>query len=78
MEFNKDHKVKVETLTEEELVFFEAFLIDELIRHSLNVEEARLRKALYPAIASIYDSAIIRHKDDIKGIDATLRKLSGG
>ena len=75
MEFDKHHKVIPESLTSEEAVRFDEWLLSEVWRHWECVHDAHRDMVQFPKIAEIYQSAVIRHKGDIKGISELRIKL---
>ena len=77
MEFDDDHKVIPETLTRDEAREFIYWLLDEIMRHGDCIAQAESQKAARPAIYLILESACIRHREDIKGIEEVIRKVRG-
>ena len=86
MEFDKDHKVKFETLNEDEARAFLYFLEDEKYRHIEDVESAsdmiedikrhgNDNSRIDSASIEFEESAIARHQDDIKDIDKLIEKV---
>lgn len=68
MEFDKDNKVKHETLNFLEAQAFKQFLEAELIRHFENQQRA-------VALSLFYHSEGLRDQDDIDGITKTIKFL---
>ena len=75
MDFDGEHKVKIETLSREEARDFIYWLLDETRRHETCVVEAENQRLMSPRIYQILDSAIIRHKEDLVGIDGKIREV---
>ena len=75
MLFDEEHKVVVSTLTREEAPQFIYFLQDEVKRHKKAKEEADFMWCMRPIISKIYESAAIRHKEDIEAIDLEIKKV---
>lgn len=79
MEFGSDHKVKIETLTREEAQHFIAFLMEERQRHLDEIDYCNLlitnNKDGPQCFHEFYLSALIRHQEDIRDIDALVEKV---
>ena len=81
MDFDKDHKVIIDTLNEEEANDFLVFLADEAVRHQEAIKNAQgyideLHTAEgWPSLIKFYKSAIYRHQKDIEGIDIVTKKV---
>ena len=74
MEFDKAHKVKIETLTLEEAKGFDCFLLIEFKRHVACRLDA-YKMSANSLIAEIWESAQIRHTEDIRNIHQLRIKL---
>ncbi|MBU1172985.1 MAG: hypothetical protein KKD44_25775 [Proteobacteria bacterium] len=80
MDFDEEHKVKIDTLTEREADAFLDFLDREWDRHLREIKVAgEIKFDLKTRLPSIFeytaawdrfwDSAIVRHEQDIKAIE---------
>ena len=65
MKFDKVHKVIIGTLTKEQAPYVIYFLEDEIVRHKKAIEEADFMWSMRQIIGEIYDSAHIRHQEEI-------------
>ena len=65
MQFDKSHKVKIESLTLEEAKEFDDWLSEEYWRHDRCVMEACDQKLVRRVISPILESAVIRHTEDL-------------
>ena len=85
MQFNKKtHKVKLSTLNEDEAAAFVAFLWVERDRHKWAIEDAKFKSEAGDetdltledeAYINFWQSAILRHREDIINIDKLIQKL---
>jgi len=84
MRFNKNHKVILDTLNKIEAKAFVAFLAGEKVRHQMNIYECgdyiekHRRKGnteFDRASIQFWQSEVLRHQDDISGIDALIIKV---
>jgi len=73
--FDKHHKVILGTLTQRQAEPFNEWLLKELCRHWDCIDQARLGMEDEPEIEEILESAITRHRGDIKSIQQTRIKL---
>jgi len=89
MEFNPNHKVKIETMNTTEARAFLAFLNDEKTRHITNQDECEhvIQNAedrfphdtegeiMVDTYREFYHTAIIRHQGDVDDIEILLRQV---
>ena len=75
MEFDKDHKVKMSSLTTEEAKHFISFLLKEIKRHNSAVNEAVRHGVNYRAERPFWGSAIRRHAEDVVEIEALIETV---
>ena len=74
MKFDKNNKVIPESLTLEEAREFDRFLVIEIARHGICITDA-WKRAANSCIAEIWESAQIRHTEDIRNIHQLRIKL---
>ncbi len=77
MKFSKDHKVKIETLSKLEAKYYICFLEEENGRHKkeiIHLEGYISMLTIHPLI-QFYESAILRHKDDIKDTNTVIESV---
>ena len=77
MIFDEDHKVICSTLTKEEARAFIDFLGDEVKRHKKCIEEADFMWCMRPVISEIYESALVRHEEDIVNTTKKMERVKG-
>lgn len=75
MRFDSHHKVILDSLTGLEAEGLLEFLIEERTRHVKCIEEALLGKFNRPLVAPIYESAIVRHQEDMVSINAKILEV---
>jgi len=86
MIFNTDtHKVIIETLDGEEIEAYIDFLTGEIARHEEAIDDAydyivlceRDGYGRRKALIKLYESAIIRHQEDIKSSEECIKRARG-
>jgi len=81
MQFGKDHKVKIETLSKEEAQDFVIFLSFERQRHLIAIQQANhfindcRRSKSCSALIKFFQSAITRHKEDISETENLIERV---
>ena len=65
MRFDKKHKFIVSSLTKEQAPHTVFFLEDEIVRHKKAIEEADFMWCMKSIVSELYDSAHIRHQEEI-------------
>lgn len=75
MNFDSEHKVKIESLTDMQAPLVIGFLLDERKRHVKCMQEADFKWSVCPMISEIYESASTRHLEDIVGIDMKIKRI---
>ena len=75
MLFDEQHKVIPETLTQRQAEEFDKWLLREIKRHRMCVDQSSYNILHVPQIEAIFQSAITRHTEDIEGIHKTRIKL---
>ncbi len=75
MKFDKEHKVIIETLTKEQAPHVVSFFEDEIVRHKKAIEVADFMWSMSQIIGEIYDSAHIRHQEEIDKAVLTIERV---
>ncbi len=81
MKFDSNHIAIISTCTQQELLYLIEFIEEERIRHAGNIADAMSQALVKPWMASEYYTAVIRHGEDLLGIDAKvleIRRLLSG
>ena len=75
MKFDRHNKVMPESLTQQQAKKFDKWLLKELRRHKDCINDALWRTPDELEIEEILESAVIRHREAMKGIYQTRIKL---
>jgi len=76
MNFNEDHKVIMESLSDVEAEAYVEFLENEKHRHELAEKRAQAKAESLYALAQFYDSAAIRHHLDVVDIEKLVSRVT--
>lgn len=77
MKFDAHHKVIPGTLNKDEACSYITFLEIERRRHERNIWQARWLCGEWLALKEFWESAILRHQEDIGEIDKLLGQIRG-
>lgn len=75
MQFNDHHIAVLDSFTKQELLYLLEFLKEERKRHAECIEDAISKSIIRPLMAPIYNSAILRHQEDLVSLDAKVEEI---